>query len=754
MDSARSGFLSPEQQIESSVSISLSTPLKENLNDSTDTAHFPSEDLPDLDENGLLDWSDKKLVKSLPREKCAELIKLKRNILRLNVSRNSLRSIDCSLLPLEKCYEIDTSQNELTQLQQFLQLIQTLKKLNLSDNRINSLGCLDTFVNLQWLNFSHNRIENLPKLDQLHNLSTLILNCNRLRAIPNLSKLEALTELGLHGNLIRSFENIHTLIPSQNLRILDLGGNLISDLCEINYLRGFTNLESLTVLGNNFASPDGCKFSYRPFVYSCILGELKILDGVCLSEGEVLKGEWLHSNRKTRSFRPGSGSHAQLCAFLLLECPLVSKELPIEGVNDDRLKKIIQKRREYKDNHLHHHSTPSLTYGKRQQFMSTTVSPISRFNTTPRGGTILKNINFSPPSSPRNKIEEKSTTTKNWRVNTVVSSNKEQKLTEDSANFTPTTISVALSQTPKTARKDEDLNINGQLKTTTSQTKTTSVDDTIPQQPQQPPKDFPQIGIPRSASIHPSPNPRSFNIVRNATFSHPSPKLSNNLKTSENIKVPLLGKATEKKKTKAVGCFRSVLAQKLRRRSTAPMQQQPTTTNSEQTRNQLLQKRVDKLNEQNNMLFEIGEENVKTLQQLAGRLEQVESALTTQINQNRTLCDLLLPTPTHLTTKKMVGTNSVLVSWENVIPILNAIDHYDVFVNEKQVGKVVARNKRLLITDTNLNEDIRVSVQACFSKLNNARSQKAEIILHATEEDEKREEDSPDEKENEKERIS
>nr|CAD2187727.1 unnamed protein product [Meloidogyne enterolobii] len=164
MESARSGFLSPEQQIESSVSISLSTPLKENLNDTTDTAHFPTEDLPDLDENGLLDWSDKKLVKSLPREKCAELIKLKRNILRLNVSRNSLRSIDCALLPLEKCFEIDASQNELTQLQQFLQLIQTLKKLNLADNRMNSLGCLDTFVNLQWLNFSHNRIENLPNL--------------------------------------------------------------------------------------------------------------------------------------------------------------------------------------------------------------------------------------------------------------------------------------------------------------------------------------------------------------------------------------------------------------------------------------------------------------------------------------------------------------------------------------------------------------------------------------------------------------
>lgn len=751
MDSARSGGIrqqmeSPEQ-IESSISLSAST--KENLNDSADnTANFPSVDLPDLDENGLLDWSDKQLIKSLPREKCAELYKLKRNILRLDVSRNSLRSIDCSLLPLENCLEIDASQNELTQLQQFLQLVQSLLKLNLADNRINSLGYLNNFVNLQWLNFSHNRIETLPKLDKLHHLSTLILNCNRLRAIPNLSKLEALTELGLHGNLIRSFENIHSLIPSQNLRFLDLGGNLVSDLCEVNYLRGFTNLESLTLLGNNFVSPDGCKFSYRPFVYSCILGELKILDGVCLSEGEMLKGEWLHSNGKTRSFRPGSNSHSQLCAFLLLECPLVSKELPIEGVDGDKMKKVIQKRREYKDSRLHHHSTPSLTFGKRQPFLSTTISP-SRFNPTPTPtrGTILKNVNFSPPSSAKNQKEEK--TTKNWRVNTVLSSNKEEQnlgntSTASSAVFTPTTISLASAQmTPKTTKIDENL-IN---RTQSAQTKT-AVADTITQ----PPKDPQQFEILRSTSINTpkyDSSSRTRQIVRNATFSHPSPRLSNNLKTSENIKVPLLGKANEKKKIKG-GCFRSVLTQKLRRRSTAPTQQQPTI--SEQTRIQLLQKRVDKLDQQNAMLLEIGEDNVKTLQQLAGRLEQVESALSTQINKNQAFAELLLPTPFHLTYKNIENTNNVLVSWENTIPILNSIDHYDVFVNEVKVGNVVARNKRLLITDRNTNEDIRVSVQACFSKLNNARSKKAEIVLHAkTEEDER--EESPDGKENDEKRI-
>ena len=49
----------------------------------------------------------------------------------------------------------------------------------------------------------------------------------------------------------------------------------------------------------------------------------------------------------------------------------------------------------------------------------------------------------------------------------------------------------------------------------------------------------------------------------------------------------------------------------------------------------------------------------------------------------------------------------------------------------------------------------RVSIQACFSKLDDARSQKAEIILRAeTEDDEKGEEYSLDGKENDEKRIS
>jgi hypothetical protein len=62
-------------------------------------------ELSDLDENGKLYWVDKSL-RLLPREKCAELYKLNKQIISFDISRNLLRSVDCSLLPLENCAEV------------------------------------------------------------------------------------------------------------------------------------------------------------------------------------------------------------------------------------------------------------------------------------------------------------------------------------------------------------------------------------------------------------------------------------------------------------------------------------------------------------------------------------------------------------------------------------------------------------------------------------------------------------------------
>jgi hypothetical protein len=70
-----------------------------------------------------------------------------------------------------------------------------------------------------------------------------------------------LTELSIHGNSVRKFnkfiakilnfqlrklDGIQALLPSQCLRFLDLGANLINDLTEMVNLQGFKALVSPT----------------------------------------------------------------------------------------------------------------------------------------------------------------------------------------------------------------------------------------------------------------------------------------------------------------------------------------------------------------------------------------------------------------------------------------------------------------------------------------------------------------------------
>jgi hypothetical protein len=178
---------------------------------------------------------------------------------------------------------------------------------------------------------------------------------------------------------------------------------------------------------------------------------------------------------KIRSFCSVNSSHTRLCAFLSIECPLVSELSIIGGVKEEKFKKVfifwilfsifcnqvIQKRREYREN-PYHHSTLSLSFVKRQPFTLTT-SP-NRINITPSPRQLItKNINFSSSNFPINKIkgneddqEKQKKNTKNWRVNTIISSNKEDELFNNS--FTPPRISVSTThETPKTTKQVEQI---------------------------------------------------------------------------------------------------------------------------------------------------------------------------------------------------------------------------------------------------------------------------------------------------------
>lgn len=173
----------------------------------------------------------------------------------------------------------------------------------------------------------------------LSNLAHLNLSYNLLKFIPKVNKLSKLEELSLRGNQIRSLDEITTNLPLK-LKSLDLGENFINDLTEAQYLAQFTELEALGFDGNPCVKEEGRAFSYRPFLYSCILSRLRVIDGFTLREEELLKGEWIHTQGKAKSFRPNTGSHLALCGYLTHECSLDSLGLPLRTENDERILKV------------------------------------------------------------------------------------------------------------------------------------------------------------------------------------------------------------------------------------------------------------------------------------------------------------------------------------------------------------------------------------------------------------------------------
>lgn len=123
-----------------------------------------------------------------------------------------------------------------------------------------------------------------------------------MKEVPDLHKLTALRTLNLHGNEISSLEHVEKKLPHQ-LRHLDIGDNLIEDLCELHDLASFTELESFTIINNPCVRGDGRKFSYRPFVYSCILNELRTVDDSDLSDQEMIKGMYSQLSHRFTSSR-------------------------------------------------------------------------------------------------------------------------------------------------------------------------------------------------------------------------------------------------------------------------------------------------------------------------------------------------------------------------------------------------------------------------------------------------------------------
>ena len=128
----------------------------------------------------------------------------------------------------------------ITDLSRFTHLI----RLDLSDNIFRSCEGLDVLASsLRHLDLSQNRIESLTPLLRLTNLQVLDLSNNQITNIPSkISSLSSLTTLHLDSNKIK---DISALVPLHtSLRHLSLTGNTITDYAD--FVRSnFPRLETL-----------------------------------------------------------------------------------------------------------------------------------------------------------------------------------------------------------------------------------------------------------------------------------------------------------------------------------------------------------------------------------------------------------------------------------------------------------------------------------------------------------------------------
>uniref|UniRef100_A0A3B3VYZ8 Centrosomal protein of 97 kDa n=1 Tax=Poecilia latipinna TaxID=48699 RepID=A0A3B3VYZ8_9TELE len=260
----------------------------------------------------------------------------------LILDRNNIMKLD----HLECCpslQQLSVANNRLVRMMGVSQL-RELRVLNLPNNSIGYIEGLRDLSHLTWLNLSGNNIKVIEQLNSCVCLQHLDLSDNNISAIGDLTKLEALKTLLLHGNSITTLRTVPAHLPA-HLSILSLAENEIRDLNEVSYLAPLHELEQLSIMCNPcvMATPSLPGFDYRPYIMSWCLN-LKVLDGYIVTQKEGLKAEWLYSQGKGRSYRPGQ--HVQLVQYLATVCPLTASPA-LETAEDAKLEKILSKQRYY-----------------------------------------------------------------------------------------------------------------------------------------------------------------------------------------------------------------------------------------------------------------------------------------------------------------------------------------------------------------------------------------------------------------------
>ncbi|XGW20274.1 hypothetical protein V3C99_003802 [Haemonchus contortus] len=325
--------LNSERHLESTHSIDEDKSLDRSQDRSFSDDSRHEGETPPLCKNGVLDLSRRGLSQ-LDRKYRKEYSIVKKLIIRNNRFKN-VAGFDM----FKQCVQVDATDNQLHKLSSFLPLAKALKALFLSNNKITSIDCLRSFINLETLDISCNCIESVPAALDNPRLSRLDLSSNAIASLPDISRLRSLTRLDISSNRISSLKGI---VFPKYLLTLNVASNYIEDLTEFMRLLPLERLESISLANNPCISSSS--FDHRIYILS-ILPSLQDIDGFVVSEEEQLKGEWLYSQGKGRSFKPDTGAHPALVKYLERYCPF-DVDGKLVSTLDQSIVKVMEKRRE------------------------------------------------------------------------------------------------------------------------------------------------------------------------------------------------------------------------------------------------------------------------------------------------------------------------------------------------------------------------------------------------------------------------
>ncbi|KAM9813727.1 LOW QUALITY PROTEIN: nischarin [Neosynchiropus ocellatus] len=172
------------------------------------------------------------------------LIPLWKNLTTVDMSHNSIRTIDSSVKLIPKVEFLDLSHNQLSSVEN-LQYLYNLVHVDLSYNSLQVLEAAHTRLgNIKTLSLAGNQLEKLTGLTKLYSLVNLDLSSNRLaqlEEIRNIGSLPCLEKINLSSNPM-------CIIPDYRTKVLAQFGDRAAEVCLDGIVTTEKELDTVEVL--------------------------------------------------------------------------------------------------------------------------------------------------------------------------------------------------------------------------------------------------------------------------------------------------------------------------------------------------------------------------------------------------------------------------------------------------------------------------------------------------------------------------